>query len=38
MEMARALFQVNLAIELIHLALDIAPTDAAIEEVRNDAP
>ena len=37
MKMARALFQVNLAIELIHLALDIAPTDAAIEEVINDA-
>ena len=38
MKMARALFQVNLAIELIHLALDIGPTDAAIEEVRNAAP
>ena len=38
MEMARALFKINLAIELIHLALDIAPTEAAIEEVRNAAP
>jgi hypothetical protein len=33
-----AILRVNLALEWIHKALDIAPTDAAIEEVRNDAP
>ena len=38
MEMARALFKINVAIELIHLALDVAETEAASEEVRNAAP
>ena len=33
-----AILRVNLALEWIHKALDIAPTDAAIEEVINDAP
>ena len=30
--------RINVAIEWIHKALDIGPTDAAIEEVRNAAP
>ena len=29
--------RINVAIEWIHKALDIGPTDAAIEEVRNAA-
>jgi hypothetical protein len=33
-----AILRINIGIEWIHRALDIAPTDAAIEEVINDAP